>query len=64
VRRYLLEALRSFEAGEGAPHIVTSPEGNHFPHVDTLAEVIPASRHWREHFSHLTLTTPKLQEAH
>jgi len=27
---------------------VTDPE-----HIDTLADVIPADRHWREHFAHL-----------
>ncbi len=57
VRRYLLDAVRSFEAGNEPPHQVTDPEANQQTHIDTLAEVIPAGRHWREHFPHLTLSS-------
>ncbi|HLY66009.1 MAG TPA: hypothetical protein VKU60_10795, partial [Chloroflexota bacterium] len=53
VRRRLLDAVRDFEAGQEPPHIVTDPAANDMSHVDTLAGVIPSSRHWREHFPHL-----------
>jgi phthalate 4,5-dioxygenase len=57
VRRYLIGAVQSLQQGQPPPHLVTDPARNDFRHVDTLAELIPARKHWREHFPHLTLAT-------
>jgi nitrite reductase/ring-hydroxylating ferredoxin subunit len=53
VRRYLIAQVQGFQAGEEPAHVVTDPARNDFRHVDTLAEVIPASVPWREHYPHL-----------
>ena len=55
LRRYLLAQVRSFADGGTPPHQVTDPARNNMRHVDTLAEVIPANVHWRDHFPHLTI---------
>jgi phthalate 4,5-dioxygenase len=55
VRRRLIEAARALEVGEEPPHLVFDPAANDMSHVDTLAGVIPAERHWREHFPHLRI---------
>jgi phenylpropionate dioxygenase-like ring-hydroxylating dioxygenase large terminal subunit len=53
VRHRLIEAVQAHERGEEPPHLVYDAGANDMAHVDTLAEVIPASKPWREHFSHL-----------
>jgi len=57
VRRFLLNAVKDFESSGQAPHVIMDERENDMRHVDTLAEVIPSSRHWREHFPHLVLRT-------
>ncbi len=56
VRRRILDAIRDHEAGQDPPHVIMQPAANDLSHVDTLADLIPSDRHWREHFPHLTLT--------
>jgi len=53
VRRRLLDAIESFQAGGDPPHLVYDEADNHFEHVDAFAEVIPAGKTWRESFPHL-----------
>ena len=57
VRRRLLKAVETLQRGDPLPHIVTDPE-QPMTHIDTIAEMIPASESWREHFAHLTLEAP------
>ena len=57
VRKFLINAVEEFQAGKEPPHIVRDPARNHFPHIDTLAQTIPAGIHWREPFRHLTLSS-------
>ena len=54
VRRYLLRAVKTFQDGGEPPHIVRDPERNRFPHIDSIAAVIPADVHWKQEFKHLT----------
>lgn len=56
LRKYLINAVNGFQDGREPPHLVRDPAKNHFPHIDTLGETIPAGIHWRERFKHLTLT--------
>jgi phthalate 4,5-dioxygenase len=56
VRRRLLDIVQALDAGQEPPHLIADPSANDMAHVDTLAEVIPADRHWREHFPHLSLS--------
>ena len=53
VRKYLIDAVNAYQAGKEPPHIVRDPRQNHFPHIDTIAQTIPAEIPWREHFTHL-----------
>ncbi len=62
LRRYLLSAVRSLADGGEPPHQVTDPRRNDMRHIDTIAEVIPAAEHWREHFPHLTRATPLIHK--
>jgi phthalate 4,5-dioxygenase oxygenase subunit len=57
VRKYLINAVKEFQAGGEPPHIVRDPARNRFPHIDTFAQTIRANIHWRERFGHLKLTT-------
>jgi len=57
VRKFLINAVKEFQAGKEPPHIVRDSAGNHFPHIDTFAQTIPAGIHWREPFGHLTLSS-------
>ena len=59
LRRFLLGAVRALQQGKEPPHIVREPAHNRFPHVDTLAEAIPAEIHWKQHFKHLTMCAPE-----
>ena len=56
VRKFLLNAVQSFQNGGEPPHLVKEPEKNHFSRIGSVAEIIPADIHWRHHFSHLTQT--------
>ena len=56
VRKFLLNAVQSFQNGGEPPHLVKEPEKNHFSQIGSVAEIIPADIHWRHHFSHLTQT--------
>lgn len=56
VRSLLLKSVKAIQDGKEPPHIVKDPKKNTFTHIDTLDEVIPADRHWREKFKHLTKT--------
>jgi len=58
MRRFLLRVLRELGEGKEPPHIVKDPSQNHFLHVDTLAELIPPGKTWRESFKHLTKSAP------
>jgi len=58
--RILGEELVAFRDTQGrigliaeAAHLVFDSAANDMSHIDTLAGVIPSSRHWREHFAHL-----------
>jgi hypothetical protein len=53
VRRYLIDAVQAFQAGQPPPHLVADPAQNHFEDVDTFAATIPAGASWRDHFPHL-----------
>ena len=55
VRKFLLNAVAGFQHGGEPPHLVKEPAQNHFPHVCSLAEIIPADIHWRQHFAQLTV---------
>ena len=56
VRKFLINALKQFQDGKEPPHIVRDPERNRFSHIDTFAQTIPASVHWRDRFGHLKLS--------
>ena len=57
-RRLLVDTVQAFQRGQEPPHVITDPAQNVLPHIDTLREVIPAGVPWREHFRHLTRTSP------
>ena len=57
VRKFLINAVKEFQAGKEPPHVVRDQARNHFPHIDTFAQTIPAGIHWREPFGHLTLSS-------
>lgn len=52
VRRYLLKAIKGFQATGRAPHVVTEPERNNFRHADAVAAVAEHGD-WHRHFPHL-----------
>jgi len=54
LRKLLLNEIKNLQDGQEPTHVVTDPAKNHFPHVDTIAEVIPAGEDWRQRFKHLT----------
>ena len=56
VRKYLINAVKEFQAGKEPPHMVRDPARNRFPHIDTFARTIPANVHWRDRFAHLKLS--------
>jgi phthalate 4,5-dioxygenase oxygenase subunit len=56
VRKFLINAVKQFEEGQEPPHIVRDPAQNSFSHIDTFAQTIPASVHWRDRFGHLKLS--------
>ena len=56
VRKFLINAVKQFEEGQEPPHIVRDPAQNSFSHIDTFAQTIPASIHWRDRFGHLKLS--------
>lgn len=55
LRKYLLKTIRAFADGADPPHQIAKSDMNDMTHIDTLAEVVPAGIHWREHFKHLRL---------
>ena len=57
LRKYLLATVKAFQEGVEPPHLVTDPAKNSFPHIDSIAEVVP-SGHWSQYFKHLTKTAP------
>jgi len=59
VRRYLLRVLTDFQEGKEPPHLIRDPGKNRFPHIDSIAEIIPASVPWRRQFGHLSETADK-----
>ncbi len=54
VRRFLLNAVRNFQEGKEPPHIIRDPAKNSFPHIDSIAEIIPSDIPWSRFFKHLT----------
>jgi phenylpropionate dioxygenase-like ring-hydroxylating dioxygenase large terminal subunit len=58
VRKFLLTAVNDFQKGGEPPHIVKDSAQNRFPHIGSVAEIIPADIHWRQHFAHLTRNAP------
>lgn len=54
VRKFLLNAVNGLQNGGEPPHLVRDPAKNHFPHIGSVAQIIPADIHWRQHFAHLT----------
>jgi hypothetical protein len=54
VRKYLINAVNGFRDGKEPPHLVRDPAKNHFPHVDVIAEIIPANVHWSQYYPHLS----------
>ena len=54
VRKFLLRSVKAFQDGAEPPHLVRDAAKNGFPHIDSLAELIPLGVPWREHFKHLT----------
>jgi len=53
VRRFLLNAVKSFEAGREPPHIVMDPAKNNFHHIETTNKLLPPGQDWRDHFPKL-----------
>ena len=53
LRRFLLKAAKSIQAGHEPPHIVSDPAKNNFKHIDTVRKVLPPDQNWRDHFPHL-----------
>lgn len=53
VRRFLLDAVTSFETGLEPPHIVMDPAKNDFLHIVTSAKLVPPGQHWRDCFPDL-----------
>ena len=53
LRRFLLKAVKDLQDGREPPHIIRDPAQNSFPHIDSIAEVIPAKRHWSDVFVHM-----------
>ncbi|NIO09789.1 MAG: Rieske 2Fe-2S domain-containing protein [Deltaproteobacteria bacterium] len=43
IRKFLLKAVKSFQAGEEPPHIVRGAASNSFRHLVTISEQLPAS---------------------
>jgi len=43
VRKFLLNAVKSFQAGDEPPHIIRQPSENKFSHLITISEVLPAA---------------------
>lgn len=60
LRRFLLKAVRGLQEGKEPPHIVRDPAKNRFPHVDSIAEVIPSDIPWSQYFKHLTSSAQNL----
>ncbi|MBM2810766.1 MAG: Phthalate 4,5-dioxygenase [Chloroflexi bacterium] len=57
IRRYLLDTVQAFQAGDTLDSFVTDPAHNSFRHADALhAEIDGAD--WRAAFPHLTLRRP------
>ncbi len=54
MRKYLINAVNGFRDGKEPPHLVRDPAKNHFPHVDVIADIIPANVHWSQYYPHLT----------
>ncbi len=52
VRRSLLKAIEAWQRGDPLPHTGTDPEAP-MTHIDTIAEFIPNTKEWRQHFPHL-----------
>lgn len=57
LRQMLLDAIKVTQQGGDPLHVLRDPAGNHFPHVDSTAAVVPGPD-WRRHFPHLTNQTP------
>jgi len=57
MRRYLLKILKGFQEGREPPHLIRDPAKNRLPHIDSIAEIIPADVLWRRQFEHLTETS-------
>ena len=43
VRKFLLKAVKSFQAGKEPPHIVRDPTDNNFQHLVTTSEPLPST---------------------
>ncbi|MFI5266199.1 MAG: Rieske 2Fe-2S domain-containing protein [Chloroflexota bacterium] len=54
VRRRLVDAAQAFERGDEPPMPAAGAK-TVLSHIDTIAEVVPASLHWRVQFPRLTL---------
>jgi len=48
-RQQLLRAIRDVQEGRDPPHVVRTPEANHFDHVTVTEETIPADMSWEEY---------------
>jgi len=53
LRRYLIDAVKSLQAGLEPPHLVMDPAKNDFRHIVTTSDYVPPGRYWREHFPNL-----------
>jgi phthalate 4,5-dioxygenase len=61
VRRYMLDAVKRFQAGAEPPHLVRDPELNDFLHAESTYGVIDGDGdNWREHWPHLVLSAEEL----
>ena len=54
VRKFLLNTVRALQEGKEPPHLVRDAGRNWFPHIDSLAQLLPADVDWRRRFNHLT----------
>ena len=50
VRRFLLDAVKSLQAGLEPPHIIMDTAKNDFPQIVTTSKLVPPGQDWRDHF--------------
>ena len=54
LRQFLLNALKKFQAGKEPPHIIRDPEKNIFPHISSIAGIVPSEMNWHQYLEYLS----------